>query len=190
MHIALLICIRLYLSLLDDGLVVFISPLLSILSETGCHSHHLWTMLFLFSIFRSLRFPSSLIHPLFLSERRCLWLAPSTWLIKKAGRLTWRRRKHWCHFLIMYLFLKRAQCVRASLNLLRTGISPPYWTGGQMFHYCVLRRHSLLLMEWKVFVSYCSELQQEFSALKLDTSFCGLVLQAPWVSLDCHIRWP
>lgn len=135
MHIALLICICLSLSLLTL-LVVFVSLLLSILSETGCHSHHLCTILFLFSIFRSLCFPSSPMHPLFLSERRCLWLAPSIWLIKKAGRLTWRRRKHWCHFLIMYLFLKRAQCVRASLSHKRTGNSPPYWTGGQMFHYC------------------------------------------------------
>lgn len=65
-----------------------------------------------------------ILFPLFLSERRCLWLAPSTWLIKKPGRLTWRWRKCWCHFLIMYLILKRAQCVRAPLNLLLRYFSP------------------------------------------------------------------
>ncbi len=128
-HISLLIC--LCFSPLTDGLVVSISPLLSILSKTVCHRNQLRTMLFLFSILHSFLFP------LFLSKRRCLWLATSTWLIKKAVRLTWRWRKHLCLFLIMYLLLKRAQCVKAPLNVLHTGIYPPYWTGGQMCSYYV-----------------------------------------------------
>lgn len=137
------------LSLLTDGLAVFISPLLSILSETGCHSHHLWTMLFLFSIFHSLRFPCSPIHPLFLSERRCLWLAPSTWLIKKAGRLTWR----WREALVSLpdyvpVFQKSTMCQGFSESPTRRYFSPvpnrwpdvpllraiaPAWCGGTRF---------------------------------------------------------
>ncbi len=143
-HISLLIC--LCFSPLTDGLVVSISPLLSILSETGCHRHHLRTMLFLFSILHSFLFP------LFLSKRRCLWLATSTWLIKKAVRLTWRWRNtcvsSWLctcfwqeHNVSRLLWMSYTQvCIPLTEQVARCAVIMYNRT-------CVVWRHWILLME-------------------------------------------